>query len=143
MARDGLAGAGKDIVNPSQVNPSQFDAAHPADRRGLLVVMCEPDDADEELLNRWYDDEHLAERVAIPGILSARRYVAVEGQPKYLAMYELDTPAVVQDEPYLEKKRHPTELTRSVEARVPMARFVYAEITPQSAGGPGPLASEA
>lgn len=132
-----LTGVGKDTVNPSE--PA---AAHPTDRRGLLVVLCEPDDGDEELLNSWYDEEHLAERAGIPGILSARRYVAVEGEPKYLAMYELDTPAVVSGEPYLEKKRHPTALTREVEARVRMARFVYAEITPRSAGGPGPLASE-
>jgi hypothetical protein len=126
-------------MNPIE-HPSAPDGVYPTDRRGLLVVLTEPDEGYEELLNRWYDDEHLAERVEVPGILSARRYVAVEGEPKYLAMYELDTPAVVQGEPYLEKKRHPTPLTEDVEAHVRMVRNVYAEITPRMAGGPGPLA---
>jgi hypothetical protein len=134
--------AGKDAMNPIE-HPAAPDAAYSTDRRGLLVVLTEPDEGYEELLNRWYDDEHLAERVEVPGIRSARRYVAVEGEPKYLAMYELDTPAVVQGEPYLEKKRHPTALTEEVEAHVRMIRNVYAEITPRIAGGPGPLAEDA
>jgi hypothetical protein len=58
-------------------------------------------------------------------------------------MYELETPAVVQGEPYLEKKRHPTAMTEEVEAHVRMIRSVYAEITPRMAGGPGPLTSGA
>ncbi len=33
---------------------------------------------------RWYDREHLEERVAIPGFLEARRYVAHRASPKYL-----------------------------------------------------------
>jgi len=124
------------------LNPSKHageSAAYPTDRRGLLVVMMEPEEGYEDLLNRWYDEEHLAERAEIPGVLSARRYVAVEGQPKYLAMYELEDASVVQQEPYLEKKRNPTPMTQEVEARVQMFRGVYAEITPKFAGGPGPL----
>lgn len=127
-------------MNPDE-DSTDASAAYPTDRRGLLVVLAEPDDGYEDLLNRWYDDEHLAERAEVPGILSARRYVAVEGAPKYLAMYELETPAVVQGEPYLEQKRRPTAMTQKVEAHVRMIRNVYAEITPRMAGGPGPLES--
>lgn len=129
-------------MNPTDHSTESADP-YPTDRRGLLVILMEPHDGYEELLNRWYDDEHLAERVEVPGILSARRYVAVEGEPKYLAMYELETPDVVQGEPYLEKKQHPTPLTQQVETHVRMLRNVYAEITPRMAGGPGPLTSGA
>ena len=34
------------------------------------------DPSDEADFNRWYDREHLEERVAIDGFLEARRYVA-------------------------------------------------------------------
>jgi hypothetical protein len=132
---------GKDTVNPTE-HSAEAAATYPTDRRGVLVVMVEPHEGYDELVNRWYDDEHLAERLEVPGILSARRYVAVEGEPKYLAMYELDTPAVVQGEAYLEKKRQPTALTEEVESHVRMIRGVYAEITPKIAGGPGPLPAE-
>jgi hypothetical protein len=128
-------------VNPSEHSTGSA-ATYPKDRRGLLVVMLEPHEGYDELVNRWYDDEHLAERLEVPGILSARRYVAVEGEPKYLAMYELDTPAVVQGERYLEQKRQPTPLTEEVEAHAQMIRAVYVEITPRMAGGPGPLPAE-
>ena len=112
------------------------------DRRGLMVVLLEPEEGYEDTVNRWYDEEHLAERLQVPGILSARRYVAVEGAPKYLAMYELENPGVVHSEPYLEQKRNPTPLTEEVEAHVTMSRSVYVEITPRIAGGPGLLEEE-
>ena len=43
----------------------------------------------EDEFNRWYDEEHIPERLSIPGVLSAARYAAVQGGPKYLACYEL------------------------------------------------------
>jgi antibiotic biosynthesis monooxygenase (ABM) superfamily enzyme len=45
----------------------------------------------EEEFNRWYDEEHLPNLLQVPGYLSARRYVAVDGEPKYLAFYEIAT----------------------------------------------------
>lgn len=43
----------------------------------------------EEEFNAWYDTEHLPDVLAVPGVLSAARYVACKGAPKYLAVYEL------------------------------------------------------
>lgn len=45
-------------------------------RLGLLLTLTEPPPAMEEELNAWYDEEHLAERLAIPGVRSATRWVA-------------------------------------------------------------------
>ena len=40
---------------------------------GLLMVWAEvPDDLEDEF-NRWYNEEHLAERLFVPGVLSAAR----------------------------------------------------------------------
>jgi hypothetical protein len=72
-------------------------------RRGLLLTITEPPPAMEEEFNAWYDTEHLAERLAIPGFRSAKRWVmdAAPGQGKYLATYELDSPAVLNSPAYL------------------------------------------
>ena len=72
-------------------------------RRGLLLTMTEPPPAMEEEFNAWYDDEHMAERLAIPGFRSARRWVAAvaPGEGKYLATYELDSPGVLSSREYL------------------------------------------
>jgi hypothetical protein len=36
--------------------------------------------------NRWYEEEDLGERMAIPGFITARRFQAIQGRPKYLAI---------------------------------------------------------
>jgi len=44
--------------------------------KGMLLTSMDIDALDEAEFNRWYDREHLLERVAIDGFLEARRYVA-------------------------------------------------------------------
>jgi hypothetical protein len=67
---------------------------------GLLLVMADIDPANEDDFNRWYEEEHLDERMRIPGFLNARRFTALEGSPKYLALYDLESPEVLQSVPY-------------------------------------------
>lgn len=82
--------------------------------RGLLLTMTEPPAAMEEEFNAWYDEEHMAERLAIPGFRSARRWVAdvAPGEGKYLATYELDTPGVLQSAAYLARFQNQTPWSR-------------------------------
>src|SRR2546430_12408854 len=61
--------------------------------KGMLLTSMDVDASDEAEFNRWYDREHLEERVAIDGFLEARRYVAHEGKPKYLCLYSTATSA--------------------------------------------------
>lgn len=68
--------------------------------KGLLLMMTDIDPANEADFNRWYEEEHLAERMAIPGFINARRFTALEGGPKYLALYDLESPEVLQSAPY-------------------------------------------
>jgi hypothetical protein len=55
---------------------------------------------DEDEFNRWYFAEHVAERLACPWVLSARRFRAVAGQPRYLALYELARPEALETPEY-------------------------------------------
>ena len=43
---------------------------------------------DDDEFNAWYDSEHIPERAAVPGFLSACRYVCRSGFPRYLAEYQ-------------------------------------------------------
>jgi hypothetical protein len=82
---------------------------------GLLLTITEPPPDMEEEFNAWYDEEHLPERLAIPGFVSARRWVLADGAPgdgKYLATYELESPAVLQSAAYLEKFNNQTPWSR-------------------------------
>ena len=69
-------------------------------RQGLLLVMTDINAANEADFNRWYEEEHLDERMRIPGFINARRFTALEGGPKYLALYDLESPDVLQSAPY-------------------------------------------
>jgi hypothetical protein len=59
--------------------------------RGMLLTSMDIDPGHEADFNRWYDREHLIERVAIDGFLEARRYIAHQGSPKYLSLYCTET----------------------------------------------------
>src|SRR5262249_32664586 len=71
----------------------------PLEGKGMLLTSMDIDPEHEEDFNRWYDREHLEERVAIDGFLEARRYLAHQASPKYLFLYStaalevLDSPA--------------------------------------------------
>ena len=105
--------------------------AEAGSRPGLLLVMVDIDPAHEGDLNRWYEEEHIRERLSIPGFLRARRFVALEGGPKYLALYELASPDVLESEEYRRWKTDAaTEWTRRIEAQFKsFVRNVYVEIS--------------
>lgn len=75
----------------------------------LLIVTAEVDAEVEADWNRWYDDVHLPDALACPGVLAGRRYVTAaevsesdRGQGRrtriklYTTVYELDSPAAVE-----------------------------------------------
>ena len=68
--------------------------------KGMLLTSMDIDASDEAEFNRWYDREHLEERVAIPGFLEARRYVAHHAKPKYLGLYSTATFEVLDSPSY-------------------------------------------
>jgi hypothetical protein len=59
----------------------------PLNGTGMLLTSMDIDPSNEADFNRWYDREHLEERVAIEGFLEARRYIAHAASPKYLSLY--------------------------------------------------------
>ena len=68
--------------------------------KGFLLVTMDPPPSLEEEFNDWYDTEHIPNRAGIPGFESARRFVCVKGCPKYLAMYDLGSAAVLDSDAY-------------------------------------------
>ena len=98
--------------------------------------MTEPPPAMEEEFNAWYDTEHLAERLAITGFRSARRWVAscAPGEGKYLATYELDSPGVLQSGEYLARFANATPWTRRcLDKTVLFRRWACEQIEPGDA----------
>ena len=56
----------------------------------LLLVMTDVPAALEDEFNRIYDKEHIPQILGEPGFLSARRYEAIQGAPKFQALYDME-----------------------------------------------------
>jgi hypothetical protein len=84
----------------------------PLSGKGMLITMMDADPAEERDFNKWYDKEHLIERVSIPGFLEARRYAAIAAEPKYLNFYTTETLEVLRSPDYLKALQNPTPWTR-------------------------------
>jgi hypothetical protein len=81
---------------------------------GLLAIWHRVAPARDAELNAWYEDEHLAERLAVPGFRAARRYRSADDPLAYCALYELDAADVLQSADYVARLAAPTPRTRAI-----------------------------
>jgi hypothetical protein len=105
--------------------------------KGMLLTSMDIDASDEAEFNRWYDREHLEERVAIDGFLEARRYIARDGHPKYLCLYSTRTIEVLDSPLYRARLANPTDGSRKNMARFRNMIRAVARITLSRGTGRG------
>jgi hypothetical protein len=92
------------------------------DGTALLLVFMNPPADDLTEWNAWYDDEHVPNRLATPGILSGGRYSAVwETGPRYMAVYDLASLETLQTPEYKRLGAERSEREKAQLARTPMA----------------------
>jgi hypothetical protein len=95
-----------------------LDASRRTDVEALMVAAMDVPPQQESRFNAWYTHEHVPERLTVPGMLCAKRYVrsAHTGGSglTYLAIYEAESLDVFTSPPYLRQLDAPTPLTRSV-----------------------------
>jgi antibiotic biosynthesis monooxygenase (ABM) superfamily enzyme len=114
---------------------SQYDD-HPTQHIGgtIMVVMMDVAPEHEAEFNRWYDEEHLVERLEIPGYVSARRFKLEEGRGgvlKYLCIWELDDSSPLRSGEYQAQRLRPSELRDRVYTYITQrSRGVYKQIYP-------------
>jgi hypothetical protein len=80
----------------------------------VLAVWNDVDPAHEAEYHRWYWEQHLPERLSIPGFLSAYRYQALDASPKFFTWYFVRDVEVLRSLRYLERLANPTDWTQRV-----------------------------
>jgi hypothetical protein len=116
---------------------------------GLLQLRWQVPAERMEDFNRWYDEEHLGDLVAVPGILGARRFArvatwkpAAPSDFQYLTLYQLASEEALAREEFVAHGRNPSPWTQRAATDLPMARGVYRQIFPEvgvlTGGGVGP-----
>jgi hypothetical protein len=94
----------------------------------LMIASMDVEPEHEDLFNEVYDTEHVPFLSQVPGVLSVKRYrreeltmniggerqtIHLENEPKYTAIYEIESPDVLTSEAWdqaVEKGRWPTEV---------------------------------
>lgn len=61
----------------------------------------------------WHGEEHMPERVSIPGFRSGRRFIAKAGDLQFFNLYETQSPEVVRSPAYKARLDSPTPRTLS------------------------------
>jgi hypothetical protein len=85
---------------------------------GILAIFNNAAPGREAEFEEWFQHEHLAERIAVPGFLLGRRYEAVSGAPRYFNLYLTQSADVLKSAAYLERLDHPTPMTRTVMSEI-------------------------
>jgi len=109
----------------------------PLTGQGMLITIMDADPAEEADFNRWYDREHIIERTGIAGFLESRRYVAVEGAPKYVNLYTTENIAALDSAPYRAKLDNPTPWSAHHSTRFKNYTRVAARVTGSKGQGRG------
>ncbi|MBU3652911.1 MAG: hypothetical protein FGM44_07475 [Limnohabitans sp.] len=65
------------------------------------VVETDVPDAALADFNAWYETEHMPGLARVPGTIRASRYVRTVGSPRFVACYDLVTPAAMEREEWL------------------------------------------
>ena len=86
--------------------------------------------ANKNFLNEyeeWYNNEHLYERLSVPDINIARRFVSLKSNYNYFTSYEATTPKTFFSNEYINKLNNPTKKTKFVMESVfkDMSRTVF------------------
>jgi len=62
----------------------------------LLVTSSDVVPGKEAAFDEWYNETHIPEILECPGFLGASRYECTDGEPMFLALYELDRPDALE-----------------------------------------------
>lgn len=85
-----------------------------SDAAMVLFYDIEGDTADHD---DWHSYEHFQERLSVAGFLRATRWVATEGAPRYMVIYEVSGIEVATSQGYLDRLNNPTPWTSKMMPR--------------------------
>lgn len=105
---------------------------------GLLLAALDVPDEFVPEFNRIYDNEHVPQLLALPGFLNGRRFQAVDGQPRFQAMYDLESPAAFTPEIFARQGEIKNEWNEKVRPRYTFRDSgVFEQILPDPLGRTG------
>ena len=68
--------------------------------KGLLFASFDFSTANADEFHDWYDTEHVPERLRVPGIINATRWIGADAASIAVATYDLESLSVLESPPY-------------------------------------------
>jgi hypothetical protein len=69
--------------------------------KALLMAAVDFSNVDEQDFHAWQDQEHIPERLAVPGFINGQRWVGADNPKISVNTYDLENLAVLESAPYL------------------------------------------
>jgi len=80
--------------------------------RAILAFWHDIAPGGDDDFNHWHTEEHIPERIGVPGFLRGRRYEVVGSGPRYFNLYETHDLDVLGSPAYVERLQNPTPWTQ-------------------------------
>ncbi|MEZ5652380.1 MAG: hypothetical protein R3E87_17715 [Burkholderiaceae bacterium] len=81
---------------------------------GILAIWNDRRAEEAGFFERWYQGEHLPERLGVDGFFRGRRYESLGEGPQFFTYYEVASPAVLTSPEYLARLDDPTPDTTRI-----------------------------
>jgi len=79
--------------------------------QGALAIWHDIAPEGRDTFYAWHGQQHMPERLGIPGFLRGRRYVGIDARLEFFNLYETTDLGVLQGTAYTERINHPTPWT--------------------------------
>jgi hypothetical protein len=107
--------------------------------QALLIGWYDTDPAYQPELDAWHSKEHMPERAALPGFLTAQRFRSLRDPGRYCVLYRVTGIEVFVSEPYLNVLNNPTEWTRKMMPGVRDMNRTLCAVAERRGGGFGSI----
>jgi hypothetical protein len=80
--------------------------------KGLMAFWSDIDPSYVDEYRRWHSEEHIPERISIPGFKTGQRYKKIEAVRMFFMYYDTTSPQVLSSDEYRHALNNPTDWTR-------------------------------
>ena len=108
--------------------------------KGILIIFTDFPLDEDDAIDEWYTREHVKSRVIVDGFQWGKRYEAILGSPRYVAVYGTDDAAVLASQGYLDAGSNPDKAERENVPKFYNTRRTICSVTANAGEGEGGVA---
>ena len=105
--------------------------------KGILIIFTDFPLDEDEAVDEWYTREHVKSRVIVDGFQWGKRYEAIEGTPRYVAVYGTDDVSVLASQGYFDVGSNPDQSEREQVPKFYNTRRTICSVTASAGEGEG------